>query len=61
MDIYRLRAISTDDVFKSADAVELVIQELGRKIVRTPNQITKTTSFLDPDGYVKTVLVENRR
>ncbi|OMO83498.1 hypothetical protein CCACVL1_11378 [Corchorus capsularis] len=53
-------AISTDDVFKSVDAVKSVIQELGGKIARAPNQITKTASILDPDGH-KTVLVENRR
>lgn len=51
-------AISTDDVYKSAEVVNLVIQELGGKITRQPGPIpginTKITSFLDPDGW-KTV------
>lgn len=51
-------AISTDDVYKSAEVVNLVTQELGGKITRQPGPIpginTKITSFLDPDGW-KTV------
>lgn len=51
-------AISTDDVYKSAEVVNVVIQELGGKITRQPGPIpginTKITSFLDPDGW-KTV------
>lgn len=53
-------AISTDDVYKSAEVVNLVTQELGGKITRQPGPIpglnTKITSFLDPDGW-KTVSV----
>ncbi|KAL8136770.1 hypothetical protein V2J09_002771 [Rumex salicifolius] len=52
-------AISTDDVYKSAEAVNVVTQELGGKITRQPGPIpginTKITSFLDPDGW-KTIL-----
>ncbi|KAB2600940.1 lactoylglutathione lyase [Pyrus ussuriensis x Pyrus communis] len=59
---YAQIAISTDDVYKSAEAVNLVTQELGGKITRQPGPIpglnTKITSFLDPDGW-KTVLVDN--
>ncbi|XP_057764906.1 lactoylglutathione lyase GLX1 isoform X1 [Salvia miltiorrhiza] len=51
-------AISTDDVYKSAEVVNVVIQELGGQITRQPGPIpglnTKITSFLDPDGW-KTV------
>ncbi|OMP04397.1 hypothetical protein COLO4_09678 [Corchorus olitorius] len=49
-------AISTDDVFESADAVELVIQELGGTIIRAPDENNKTFSFLDPEGF-KTVFL----
>lgn len=53
-------AIGTDDVYKSAEVVNLVTQELGGKITRQPGAIpglnTKITSFLDPDGW-KTVSV----
>lgn len=59
---YAQVAISTDDVYKSAEVVNLVNQELGGKITRQPGPIpginTKITSFLDPDGW-KTVLVDN--
>lgn len=59
---YAQVAISTDDVYKSAEVVNLVTQELGGKITRQPGPIpglnTKITSFLDPDGW-KTVLVDN--
>ncbi|KAM1347864.1 hypothetical protein ACFX2H_036744 [Malus domestica] len=59
---YAQIAIGTDDVYKSAEAVNLVTQELGGKITRQPGPIpglnTKITSFLDPDGW-KTVLVDN--
>ncbi|CAN6546702.1 unnamed protein product [Malus baccata var. baccata] len=55
---YAQIAIGTDDVYKSAEAVNLVTQELGGKITRQPGPIpglnTKITSFLDPDGW-KTV------
>ena len=48
-------AISTEDVYKSAEAVDLVTKELGGKITRQPGPIsglnTKITSFLDPDGW----------
>ncbi|KAM1884029.1 hypothetical protein ACFX13_005315 [Malus domestica] len=60
---YAQIAISTDDVCKSAEAVNLVTQELGGKITRQPGPIpglnTKITSFLDPDGW-KTVMVDNK-
>ncbi|KAG6778524.1 hypothetical protein POTOM_014859 [Populus tomentosa] len=59
---YAQVAISTDDVYKSAEVVNLVTQELGGKITRQPGPIpginTKITSFLDPDGW-KSVLVDN--
>lgn len=59
---YAQIAISTEDVYKSAEVVSLVTQELGGKITRQPGPIpglnTKITSFLDPDGW-KTVLVDN--
>ncbi|GLU23712.1 hypothetical protein SLE2022_396990 [Rubroshorea leprosula] len=52
-------SISTDDVYKSAAVVTLVSQELGGKITRLPDPITRIISFLDPDGH-KTVLVDNK-
>ncbi|KAF5474811.1 lactoylglutathione lyase GLX1-like [Juglans microcarpa x Juglans regia] len=59
---YAQVAIGTDDVYKSAEVVSLVTQELGGKITRPAGPIpglnTKITSFLDPDGW-KTVLVDN--
>lgn len=59
---YAQVAIGTEDVYKSAEAVDLVIKELGGKITRQPGPIpglnTKITSFLDPDGW-KVVLVDN--
>ncbi|KAE7995409.1 hypothetical protein FH972_000211 [Carpinus fangiana] len=59
---YAQIAIGTDDVYKSGEVVNLVIQELGGKVTRQPGPIpglnTKITSFLDPDGW-KTVLVDN--
>ncbi|KAL2931411.1 putative lactoylglutathione lyase [Bienertia sinuspersici] len=59
---YAQVAISTDDVYKSAEVVNLANQELGGKITRQPGPIpglnTKIVSFLDPDGW-KTVLVDN--
>ncbi|KAM7264254.1 hypothetical protein ACFE04_001937 [Oxalis oulophora] len=59
---YAQVAISTNDVYKSAEVVNLVTQELGGKITRQPGPIpginTKITAFLDPDGW-KTVLVDN--
>ncbi|XP_039131551.1 lactoylglutathione lyase-like [Dioscorea cayenensis subsp. rotundata] len=59
---YAQLAISTEDVYKSGAAVELVTKELGGKITRQPGPIpginTKITSFLDPDGW-KVVLVDN--
>ncbi|PNX98431.1 lactoylglutathione lyase-like protein, partial [Trifolium pratense] len=55
---YAQVAIGTDDVYKSAEVVNIVTQELGGKITRQPGPIpglnTKITSFLDPDGW-KTV------
>ncbi|XP_042519668.1 lactoylglutathione lyase GLX1 [Macadamia integrifolia] len=59
---YAQVAVSTEDVYKSAEAVNLVTQELGGKITRQPGPLaginTKITAFLDPDGW-KTVLVDN--
>jgi|UniRef100_A0A2N9H607 lactoylglutathione lyase len=59
---YAQVAIGTDDVYKSAEVVNHVIQEVGGKITRQPGPIpglnTKITAFLDPDGW-KTVLVDN--
>ncbi|MED6144114.1 Lactoylglutathione lyase [Stylosanthes scabra] len=59
---YAQIAIGTDDVYKSAQVVSAVAQELGGKITRPPGPLpglnTKITSFLDPDGW-KTVLVDN--
>ncbi|PRQ28416.1 putative lactoylglutathione lyase [Rosa chinensis] len=59
---YAQVAVGTDDVYKSAEVVDLVTKELGGKITRQPGPIpglnTKITSFLDPDGW-KTVLVDN--
>uniref|UniRef100_A0A8R7VD25 lactoylglutathione lyase n=1 Tax=Triticum urartu TaxID=4572 RepID=A0A8R7VD25_TRIUA len=59
---YAQVAIGTDDVYKSAEAVELVTKELGGKILRQPGPLpglnTKITSFLDPDGW-KVVLVDH--
>jgi len=60
---YAQVAISTEDVYKSAEVVNAVIQEVGGKITRQPGPIpglnTKITAFLDPDGW-KTVLVDNQ-
>lgn len=51
-------AISTEDVYKSAEVVDIMTKELGGKITRQPGPIpglnTKITAFLDPDGW-KTV------
>ncbi|XP_058094918.1 lactoylglutathione lyase GLX1 [Magnolia sinica] len=59
---YAQIAISTEDVYKSAEMVNAVTQELGGKITREPGPIpginTKITSFLDPDGW-KVVLVDH--
>ncbi|XP_024161255.1 lactoylglutathione lyase GLX1 [Rosa chinensis] len=59
---YAQVAIGTDDVYKSAAAVEQAIQELGGKIIRPPGPLpiigTKITAFLDSDGF-ETVLVDN--
>ncbi|KAK1280056.1 Lactoylglutathione lyase [Acorus gramineus] len=59
---YAQVAISTQDVYKSAEAVNLVTRELGGKITRQPGPIpglnTKITSFLDPDGW-KVVFVDH--
>jgi lactoylglutathione lyase len=59
---YAQVAISTNDVYKSAEVVNLVTQELGGRITRQPGPIpginTKISSFLDPDGW-KTVLVDH--
>lgn len=53
-------AIGTDDVYKSAEVIKLVNQELGGKITRQAGPLpgigTKIVSFLDPDGW-KTVSI----
>lgn len=55
-------AIGTDDVYKSGEVINHVIQEHGGKITRQPGPIpginTKIVSFLDPDGW-KTVSSKN--
>lgn len=60
---YAQVAVGTDDVYKSAELVNLATQEFGGKITRQPGPIpglnTKIVSFLDPDGW-KTVLVDNQ-
>ncbi|KAI7757019.1 hypothetical protein M8C21_004041 [Ambrosia artemisiifolia] len=52
---YEKVAVSTSDVYKSAQVVNHVIQELGGKITRQagplPGLGTKIVSFLDPDGW----------
>ncbi|XP_031500131.1 lactoylglutathione lyase GLX1 [Nymphaea colorata] len=59
---YAQVALSTEDVYKSAEVVRRVTQELGGKITREPGPIpginTKITSFLDPDGW-KVVFVDH--
>ncbi|XP_077243675.1 glyoxalase/bleomycin resistance protein/dioxygenase superfamily protein [Tasmannia lanceolata] len=59
---YAQIAISTEDVYKTAEVVKVVIEELGGKITRPAGEIpginTKITSFLDPDGW-KVVMVDN--
>ncbi|XP_020593985.1 lactoylglutathione lyase [Phalaenopsis equestris] len=59
---YAQLALSTEDVYKSAQVVDLVTKELGGKITRQPGPIpglnTKITSFLDPDGW-KVVFVDH--
>ncbi|XP_008226879.1 PREDICTED: putative lactoylglutathione lyase isoform X2 [Prunus mume] len=60
---YAQVAIGTNDVYKSAAAVELVTKELGGKLIRPPGPIPKTktkiTASLDTDGF-QTVLVDNQ-
>lgn len=59
---YAQIALSTEDVYKTAQVVDLVTKELGGKITRQPGPIpginTKITSFLDPDGW-KVVFVDH--
>nr|AHF18211.1 glyoxylase 1 [Saccharum hybrid cultivar] len=59
---YAQVAIGTNDVYKSAEAVEQATKELGGKILRQPGPLpginTKIASFVDPDGW-KVVLVDN--
>jgi lactoylglutathione lyase len=51
-------AIGTDDVYKSAEVIDLVTKELGGKITTKPGPVsgigTKIVGFLDPSGW-KTV------
>jgi len=48
-------AIGTNDVYKSAEVVDLATKELGGKILTQPGPLpginTKITSFVDPDGW----------
>ncbi|XP_050936016.1 lactoylglutathione lyase GLX1 isoform X2 [Cucumis melo] len=48
-------AIGTDDVYKSAEIVNLITKELGGKITQPPSldsqMNSKIISFLDPDGW----------
>ncbi|KAK7272713.1 hypothetical protein RJT34_29506 [Clitoria ternatea] len=57
-DAYAQIAIGTDDVYKTAEAIELA----GGKITREPGPVpdlrTKITSCVDPDGW-KIVFVDN--
>lgn len=59
---YAQIALSTEDVYKTAQVVDLVTKELGGKITRQPGPVpginTKITSFLDPDGW-KVVFVDH--
>ncbi|RLN03293.1 lactoylglutathione lyase [Panicum miliaceum] len=59
---YAQVAIGTNDVYKSAEAVDLATRELGGKILRQPGPLpginTKIASFVDPDGW-KVVLVDH--
>ncbi|CAO2209896.1 unnamed protein product, partial [Urochloa humidicola] len=59
---YAQVAIGTNDVYKSAEAVDLATKELGGKILRQPGPLpginTKIASFVDPDGW-KVVLVDH--
>ncbi|OIV95829.1 hypothetical protein TanjilG_06805 [Lupinus angustifolius] len=62
---YAQVAIGTDDVYKSAEVLNIVTQELGGKITRQPGPIpglnTKITSFLDPDGWKTPAISCGRR
>jgi lactoylglutathione lyase len=59
---YAQTAISTEDVYKTAEVVK-ARPELGGKIAREPGALpglgTKITSILDPDGW-KVVFVDNK-
>ncbi|XP_050936018.1 lactoylglutathione lyase GLX1 isoform X4 [Cucumis melo] len=59
---YSQVAIGTDDVYKSAEIVNLITKELGGKITQPPSldsqMNSKIISFLDPDGW-QIVLVDN--
>ncbi|OIV89289.1 hypothetical protein TanjilG_27316 [Lupinus angustifolius] len=61
-DAYAQIAVGTDDVYKTAELVKKVIEEVGGKIIREPGPLpglkTKITSFLDPEGW-KTAFVDN--
>lgn len=59
---YSQVAISTNDVYKSAEVVNLITKDLGGKITQQPSLASQTnskiTSFLDPDGW-QIVLIDN--
>ncbi|GMY36871.1 lactoylglutathione lyase GLX1 [Fagus crenata] len=59
---YAQIAIGTDDVYKSAEVVNHVIQEVRGKITRQlgpiPGLNTKITAFLDPDGWKTSEMVD---
>lgn len=60
---YAQVAMSTEDVYKTAEAVQALSSELGGKVVREAGPLpvlnTKITSVVDPDGW-KTVFVDNK-
>jgi lactoylglutathione lyase len=45
------QAISTQDVYKTADAVKVAGGKVVREAGPLPGLGTKITSVLDPDGY----------
>ncbi|XP_010254032.1 PREDICTED: probable lactoylglutathione lyase, chloroplastic [Nelumbo nucifera] len=55
---YAQIAIGTDDVYKTAEAIELCGGKITRKPGPLPGINTKITACLDPDGW-KTVFVDN--
>lgn len=60
---YAQVALSSEDVYKTAEAVKQLSGDLGGKVVREPGPLpglkTKITSVEDPDGW-KVVFVDNK-